>query len=126
MRYAYAGGFAPAQVAYGAAGSETIYDVHVPASEMSFTLADSGTLEVVDSSLTGNAVAKGVLLDPQGRPCHVNTYMAEPTFTVREGPTTLSDVKPGSYIVRVADPSGGRVEKPVTVEPGKTARVSIP
>ncbi len=28
VRYAYAEGFAPAQVAYGPAGSETIYDVH--------------------------------------------------------------------------------------------------
>ncbi len=28
VRYAYADGFAPAQVAYGSAGAETIYDVH--------------------------------------------------------------------------------------------------
>jgi len=107
--------------------TETIHDVRVPASEMTFTLGDGGRLEVVDSSLTGGAVAKGVLLDSQGRPCHVNTLLTEPIFTVREGqPSLLSDVKPGSYTVRVADPSGGVAVKQVTVVQGQTARVTIP
>ena len=107
--------------------TETLYDVAVPGPETTITLPVGGSVEVTCGSLKSGDVAKGVLVDAQGRPVHTNTFLAEPTFNLRATqPTTLSDIPPGSYRLRASMPGGTVKELPLEVLPGETARLTVP
>ena len=108
-------------------GTETLNDLRVPAAETTFTLGPGGTLEITAQNLKTGETARAVLLDTAGRPVHFNTFFPDPILTLRPGaPTTLSDVKPGAYRLRVSMPGGGTAEKTVTVAAGATTTVTIP
>jgi hypothetical protein len=107
--------------------TETLNDVKVPGPETTLTLPTGGSLEVTGGALKTGETARGVLIDPQGRPAFVSTFLSEPTFLLRPGaPTSLSDIPPGDYRLRVSMPGGGVAEKPVAVIAGQVTRLSIP
>jgi hypothetical protein len=90
-------------------------------------MGPGGSIEATATTLRPGESARAVLLDSSGRPVHLNTFLPEPTFMLRAGaPTSLTDVKPGSYRLRVSMPGGGSVEKPLAVAAGESVRVSIP
>ncbi|HEY3174803.1 MAG TPA: carboxypeptidase-like regulatory domain-containing protein [Candidatus Polarisedimenticolia bacterium] len=108
-------------------GTETLHDVVVPGPEISISMGPGGSIEAASTSLKPGETARAVLLDSKGRPVHLNTFLAEPTFLLRPGvPTPLGDVKPGAYRLRASMSAGGIAEKPVVVVAGETVKVSIP
>jgi len=107
--------------------TETLNDIVVPGPEATFTLPPGGSMEVTGSLLKPGETARGVLLDAQGRPVHVNTWLTEPTFLLRPGaPTSVGDIPPGVYKLRASLPGGRIAEKPLEIVSGAMTTVSLP
>lgn len=108
-------------------GVRTLHDVIVPSADLQIQMAPKGGLDITDRDLQAGQAARGVLLDSQGRPSHVNSWSSDPAFNLQAGtPATLRDLSPGAYRLRVAGPGGGVIEQMVTVVPGQVTSLSIP
>ncbi|MBI3448973.1 MAG: carboxypeptidase regulatory-like domain-containing protein [Acidobacteria bacterium] len=115
----------------GGVGTETIRDVTIPWTKhepLTATLVKGESLEINVSGLALHDAAKGLLLDGMDKPVVPSLFFADPVFTVRPGvPTiTLGGLKPGTYTVKLALPTGQPAQKSVVVSPGQKATVSFP
>lgn len=107
VRYAYAGGFAPVQVAYGPAGSETIYDVHTDHLDTPRLLTDSSDPQVPVWRAGYEAFGRAyVSTDPDRNPATADPGI---DFNIRF-PGQYFDAETGLHYnrFRYYDPSIGR------------------
>jgi len=113
-------------VATGELATETIHDLAVPGPTPTVTMAPAGSIRVRASRLATGTTARAVALDAAGRPMHLVAWTPLPFVTLRaDGPSTLPNLRPGSYRLRAALPSG-TVEVPVEVKAGGITDVTLP
>jgi hypothetical protein len=97
-------------------------DVIVPSADVTIALTPGGSL-VIQSSGGGSHTAQ--LIDAVGAVHLLNPYSVDGKFQVDPGTTTLNNIEPGSYTLRVLDTKGATESSvPVTIREGETTRVT--
>jgi hypothetical protein len=113
-------------LAAGELATETIHDVAVPAPAVTVTMVPAGTIRVRAGGLAAGTSARAVAFDAGGRPMHLVTWTPSPYVTLRpDNPATMPNLRPGTYRVRAALPSG-TVETTAEVKAGAITDVGFP
>jgi hypothetical protein len=96
-------------------------DVIVPAADIAIPLTPGGSL-VIQSSSSETRIAQ--LIDSAG--VHLlNPYEIDGKFQITAGTTTLNNIEPGTYTLRILDAKGAADSSaPVTIKEGETTRVA--